>query len=298
MVEFTGGPRPVFRNTVYSSVGSELGDRMIKNRIKRAWDNGKAALNGWLAIPNSLTAEVMAAQAFDGITVDAQHGVVDYSDAVQMFQAMRASNVTPLARVPWLDPGIIMKMLDAGAYGIICPMINNREQAQEFVSYVRYPPEGTRSFGPTRAIFSGGPDYFCEANDNVICLAMVETAEAYANLPDIAATPGLDGVYIGPADLTLGLTEGRLAPGLDREEPELIEALHRIRNVCHAAGIKAGIHTASTEYAIKAIDWGFDLVTLLSDVRLLSAAASKHVGDVREHVGMESEHSGVRTAVY
>ncbi|MCY4540919.1 MAG: aldolase/citrate lyase family protein [Rhodobacteraceae bacterium] len=271
---------------------------MVKNRIKAAWSRQQPALNGWLSIPNGFSAEIMAAQAFDSVTVDAQHGVVGYTDAVRMFQAMRASNVTPVARVPWLEPGIIMKMLDAGAYGIICPMVNNRKQAQEFVSYVRYPPDGIRSFGPTRAIFAGGPNYFAEANENVVCLAMVETAEAYANLTEIAATPGLDGIYIGPADLTLGLTDGRLAPGLDREEQEIVDALHRIRKVCHDAGIKAGIHTVSTEYAVKAIEWGFDLVTLISDVRLLAAAASAHVDEVRRRIGIEQQSENAKTTSY
>ena len=127
---------------------------MIKNRVKKAFEEKRPILNTWCSIANPFVAEILASQGYDSITVDMQHGVVDYTDAVRMFQAMRASNVTPMARVPWLEPGIIMKTLDAGAYGIICPMINNRAQAEELVSYVRYPPLGTRSFGPTRALFA------------------------------------------------------------------------------------------------------------------------------------------------
>ena len=123
---------------------------MIKNQLKTLWGQGNAAINGWLSIGNPFSAEIMAAQGFDSLTVDVQHGVVDYADAVRMFQAMRASGVVPLARVPWLDPGAIMKVLDAGAYGVICPMINNREQAETLVGACRYAPAGFRSVGPVR----------------------------------------------------------------------------------------------------------------------------------------------------
>ena len=258
---------------------------MLKNQIKQRWAEGKPVVNGWLSIANPFSAEIMAAQGYDSLTVDTQHGIVDYRDAVTMLQAMRASGVTPMARVPWLDAGAIMKMLDAGAYGVICPMINTREDAERLVSYMRYPPLGQRSFGPTRANFSAGGDYAAKANDEVLCFAMVETATAMDNLADIVAAPGLDGVYIGPADLTLGLAEGRLAPGFDREEPEMVEAIQRILETAHQAGIKAGLHCGTPAYASKAIGWGFDLVTVSNDVRLLAGAAGNSVAQVRELVG-------------
>ena len=255
---------------------------MKQNSIKQLWKHNKPAINGWLSIANAFTAEIMAEQGYDSITIDLQHGIVDYQAAVGMLQAMRASDVTPLARVPWLDPAAIMKVLDAGAYGVICPMINTRTQAEELVSYMRYPPLGTRSFGPTRANFSAGADYGREANENVICFAMIETAEALRNVDDIAATPGLDGLYIGPADLTLGLTGTRYPTGFDREEPELIEAIQRILKAAHGAGIRAALHCGSPAYGAKAIGWGFDLVTISNDVRLLAGAAGASVAAVRK----------------
>jgi 4-hydroxy-2-oxoheptanedioate aldolase len=130
-----------------------------------------------------------------------------------MMQAMRASGKTLMARVPWNDPGIIMKVLDAGAFGVICPMVNDRAQAEAFVSAMRYPPLGTRSFGPTRVSYAAGPNYYERANSEILALAMIETAEAVDNLEDIVSTPGLDGIYIGPADLTLGVMQGKLPPG-------------------------------------------------------------------------------------
>ena len=258
---------------------------MLKNRLKQSWAEGRAVVNGWLSIANPFSAEIMAAQGYDSVTVDTQHGVVDYRDAVTMFQAMRASAVTPMARVPWLDAGAIMKVLDAGAYGVICPMVNTREDAERLVSYVRYPPAGQRSFGPTRANFSAGGDYAAHANDEVLCFAMVETAAAMDNLEAITTTPGLDGVYIGPADLTLGLTHGRLAPGFDRQEPEMIDAIKQVQIAAKAAGIRSGLHCGTPAYAAQAVGWGFDLVTVSNDVRLLVAAAGASVAQTRELIG-------------
>ncbi|MBX2879457.1 MAG: hypothetical protein KTR32_05955 [Granulosicoccus sp.] len=255
---------------------------MIKNRLKKLWAEGQPTLNGWLSIPSSFSAELLAEQAYDSITVDMQHGLIDYSDSVFMLQALRASDVVPIVRVPWLDAAAIMKALDAGAYGIICPMINTREQAEQFVSYMRYPPRGNRSFGPIRAGISGGANYPAEANDEVLCLAMIETAEAMQNLEDIVATPGLDGVYIGPADLTLGVANGRLAPGFDRQEPEMIEAIVKIQAAAAAAGIRSCLHCGTPEYAKRGADWGFNMLTLLNDARMLAAAAEHHVSRTRE----------------
>ncbi|MCY1539877.1 2-keto-3-deoxy-L-rhamnonate aldolase [compost metagenome] len=174
-----------------------------------------------------------------------------------------------------------MKALDAGAYGIICPMINNAEQAAQLVSFVRYPPMGVRSFGPTRASISAGANYGREANDSILCFAMIETREAMENLAEIAATPGLDGVYIGPADLTIGLTGMCYPTGFDREEPEMIKAIRHILETAHAHGIKAALHCGSASYALRAIDWGFDLVTLANDVRMLTNASSAALKEMR-----------------
>ena len=211
-----------------------------------------------------------------------QHGALDYSNVLPMFQAMRASGATIMARVPWNEPGIIMKALDAGAYGIICPMVNNAEDAARFVSYLRYPPHGQRSFGPTRVSFVAGANYAAEANDNMLAFAMIETADGMVNLDAIAATPGLDGIYVGPADLTLSLTHGRLAPGFDREEPEMIKALQTILAACKKNGIRAALHCGTPEYAALAIGWGFNMTTVGGDSRFLAAAAGAAVSGFRK----------------
>jgi len=255
---------------------------LIRNRLKELWAEGKPTINGWLSIGNPFTAEIMAAQGYDSVSIDVQHGALDYSSVLPMFQAIRASGVVPMARVPWLEPGIIMKVLDAGAYGVICPMVNTPEQAAEFVSYLRYPPQGQRSFGPTRANFSAGANYAAEANGEIVAFAMIETAEALSNLEAIVSTPGLDGIYVGPADLSFSLSKGRLTPAFDREEPELLDALKRIVAACKAAGLRVALHCGTPDYAARAIGWGFDMTTVGGDSRLLAAAAAASVARFRE----------------
>jgi len=258
---------------------------MTQNNIRRLWASGKPVLNGWLSIGNAFTAEIMSGQGYDSVTIDQQHGFLGYDALAPMLQAVKASPATPMVRVPWNAPGDIMKALDGGALGIICPMINTREETEHFVSCMRYPPNGQRSMGPTRAVFAHGADYGKWADDQVIALAMIETADGMKNLKDIVNTPGLDGVYIGPADLTLGLTGRKYPTGFDREEPEMIDAIREILARAHEAGIKACLHCGNSAYAARAIGWGFDMVTLLNDVRLLATSAKASVDQARKLIG-------------
>lgn len=272
---------------------------MPVNNIRRLWAEGKPVLNGWLSIGNAFTAEIMSAQGYDAMTIDQQHGFLGYDALAPMLQAMRASPVTPMVRVPWNAPGDIMKALDGGALGIICPMINNREEAEQFVSCMRYPPNGQRSMGPTRAVFAHGADYATWADDQVIALAMIETADGMKNLKDIVATPGLDGVYIGPADLTLGLTGRAYPTGFDREEPVMIDAIREILARAHEAGIRAALHCGTPAYGARAIGWGFDMVTLLNDVRLLATGAKASVDQARKLIGEQvAESAAPKNAGY
>lgn len=257
----------------------------MQNKIRDIWNTGGTAVNGWLNIGHTFSAEIMAAQDFDALTVDAQHGPLDYSHLLPMMQAMKGSGKTLMARVPWCDPTWIMKFLDAGAMGIICPMINTAEQAAEFVSYLRYPPHGQRSWGPTRAMF-GYPGYNKDgANDAVLAFAMIETNEALENADAIAATEHLDALYIGPSDLSIGMSNGALPPGLDREEPEVIEALQHIAATAHKHGKKAALHCGTAEYAARGIGWGFDMVTIGTDSAILAQGAAATVASVRKVMG-------------
>src|SRR6202158_1596498 len=195
---------------------------MRENRIKSMWKRGEAVVNGWLAIPNVFSAETMAHAGWDSLTVDMQNGVVDYQAALAMLTAVSTTSTIPLVRVTWLDPGIIMKMLDAGAFGVICHMINSRAEAAKLVSSMRYPPKGLRSFGPIRALLYAGADYPEHANDTVLAIAMIETRQAPDNLDEILSVKGLDAVYMGPNDLSLALG---CKPKLDQDEPRVVEAI-------------------------------------------------------------------------
>jgi 4-hydroxy-2-oxoheptanedioate aldolase len=241
----------------------------VHNKLRTIWNEDASAINAWLGIPSTITAEIVSRQGFDAITIDLQHGINDYSTAVPMLQAISASDATPMARVPWLEPGIIMKLLDAGALGIVCPMINTPQDAERFVRYCRYAPDGVRSFGPVRAGLLHGPGYVKQANDSIVTLAMVETGQALAQVADIARTPGLTGVYIGPSDL--GLSLGYEAK-LDQTEPVVMDAIKRILEAAGNAGIKAGIHCMAPAYARDMLELGFDLVTMGTDIRLFTAA--------------------------
>lgn len=220
----------------------------------------------------------MARAGWDSVTLDLQHGLLDYSTALPMLQAINLAGAVPMARVPWNEPGIIMKLLDAGALGIVCPMINTRSECERFVGACRYAPRGYRSFGPTRARVTYGNDYEQRAADDVLTFAMVETAEALDNLEAIVSVPGLTGVYVGPADLSLSMGSPERS---DPTMPEVVAALDAIRDACARRGIVAGIHCASTEYAVQMIAKGYQLVTIASDGNLLAAAARAAVHAVR-----------------
>ena len=261
---------------------------MRKNKLKQMFKEGKPIINGWLQIPSAFSAEVMAHQGWDSCTIDMQHGVIDYSNALPMLQSISTTNVTPLARVNWNEPGQIMKILDAGCYGIICPMVSNKEEAENFVKACLYPSKGYRSFGPIRGLLYGGSDYAKESNNEILKLAMIETKESLEKLDEILETPNLDGIYIGPADLSLAIGED---PGFDIPEDTL--AYNEILRILEAAkkrNLLAGIHNGSVSYAKKMISKGFDLVTIGSDQRFMSSGARAAIESIKNiKKGQESK---------
>jgi len=251
-----------------------------ENRLKAMWARGEAVVNGWLAIPAGFSAEVLAHQGFDSLTIDMQHGIVDYQTAVSMLQGISTTGVMPLARVPWNEPGTIMKILDAGAYGVICPMINTRQEAEALVAACKYYPRGYRSWGPVRASIYAGSDHTpTSANDTLLVIPMIETAQAVKNIDDILSVPGIDAVYVGPADLsiTLGCTAK-----LDQTEAPVVEAQKVIVQACKRHKVAAGIHCGVASYALKMIEIGYQFVTLASDSRMMAARAADEVAAVRK----------------
>ena len=251
---------------------------MRANRLRTLWAEGRAVVNGWLAIPNSFSAETMAHQGWDSLTIDLQHGVVDYQAMLTMLQAISTTDTVPIVRVPWLEPGILMKTLDAGAYGIICPMVNTRDDAERLAAYTHYAPRGTRSFGPIRGLIYGGPDYGDKANDTVVILAMIETKQGLDNLDHILAVDGIDGVYIGPSDLSLSLG---CRPVFDDCDPPAAQAIDHILARAKAHGVVAGIHNGTPEAANARIAKGFRFTTVSSDARLMAAGAQQLLAQMR-----------------
>jgi len=229
---------------------------------------GRTVLNGWSVIPGGFLAEVMASLGWDALTVDAQHGIIGHTDMVAMLQAISTSRSTPMVRLAGNDPIRIGQALDAGAMGLICPLINSPEEAAAFVAASRYPPHGVRSSGATRAMIYAGFDYGLAADDQILRFAMIETAEALRCVDEIAATRGLDGLYVGPSDLSLALG-GR--QGFDKDEPHMLEAYGAVVAACRKHRITAGIHTASSQFATRMSELGFRLITLVGDFNFILA---------------------------
>lgn len=251
---------------------------MRTNILKTALAECRPVVNGWLAIPSGYSAEILGHQGYDAVTVDLQHGMIDFASALAMLQAISSTSAVPLVRVSDDTPAQIMRLLDAGAYGIICPMISTAEQAQRFVSACRYPPQGTRSFGPARGLLYGGADYPAHANKEILTLAMIETREGLANLDAILATDGLDGVFIGPNDLSLTLTG---AASAESTHPVMLAAVERVVSRCREKNKIAGIFCTSGAAAARRIAEGFSFVTPANDVMQLGRASREAVALAR-----------------
>ena len=257
---------------------------MRPNHVKRAWKEGKQTIGGWISCDSVYVAEMMARAGFDWLCIDMQHGLLDYNDVRAMLPAISTTDTMPFVRVPWNEPHIIMKALDAGAYGVIVPLVNSREEAEKAVWSVRYPPDGGRSFGPIRAGMYAGRGYVNHANDEIAVIAMIETAEALDNLDEICSTPGLDAVYIGPSDLAYAI--GLQAAG-DNSDPKHVETVNHIYATARKHGCHVGIHTGSLEYTKRYLEQGFDLVMLGSDTAFMGRLANQELRSARTDTGTE-----------
>ncbi|MGN6608771.1 MAG: HpcH/HpaI aldolase family protein [Jatrophihabitans sp.] len=257
---------------------------MRTNTLRELLDSGAVAVGGWLSVDSRYLAEVLSYGGYDTVTVDLQHGMFGLGEAVHLLQAVSAGPATPLARCPSHDPAVIGKLLDAGAYGIICPAVDSAADAAAFVRACRYPPSGIRSFGPSRGLLYGGADYAEHADETVLTFAMIESAAALADLEAIVATPGLDGVYVGPNDLALSLG---VAPGAPTGV--VLEALERIAAVATAAGVWPGTFCADAVVARQMVELGYRLVTPGNDIGILRTAVADRVAAVRGHRSTDAE---------
>lgn len=251
---------------------------MRPNALRQLHAAGRTIVNGWLSISSPYVAELAAHQGYDALTVDMQHGMVGFEGAVAMFQAIATTDAIPMARPSENSPAEIMRLLDAGAYGIICPMVSTADDAARLVAACRYLPAGRRSFGPARGLLYGGADYFTGANAEILAFAMIETQAALDNLDAILDTPGLDGIYVGPNDLSI---EMGCAPLNDPTDPAVIAAITRAREATARRGLIAGIFCSDGPAAARRAAEGFHLVTPGNDAALLRATLSAQVRATR-----------------
>ena len=251
---------------------------MRENRTLRTWRDGGQTVGAWLSIPSSFSAETMAHAGFDWLCIDMQHGLIDYTDVVHMLTAISTTDTVPLVRVPWNDPPTIMKVLDAGAYGVVVPLVNNADEARRAVSACRYPPDGGRSSGPARATMYAGAGYQAGANSEIACIVMIETAEALDNLDEILSVPGVDAAYIGPSDLAYAIG---LTPTGDNDDPKHVETVDRIFEACRRNGVAPGIHTGSVEYTRRYLEQGFQMITLGADRGFMAQRAGADLAAAR-----------------
>jgi len=248
------------------------------NPLKKVWEEGGTAFGLWAMMPGTFGAEILAGTNVEFVCVDQQHGVIGYEAIVPMFQAITAGGATPITRVLRNDASLIGKSLDAGARGVIVPLVNDADEAARAVAACRYPPDGVRSYGPVRAAGVVGSNVPEDLDADALCFAMIETREGLDRVDEIAATPGLEGIYIGPSDLALSLG---LAPTLEVNEDAHAEAVNRIHEACRRNGIIAGIHCPDGAWARKHADAGFDLITVTMDAPVLETAIRRGVDEAR-----------------
>lgn len=232
------------------------------NTLRTAWSGGRTALGGWMSMREPLLAEAMATLDVEYVCIDMQHGLADIGDVFAMLQAMDRHPVTPVVRVPWNEQGIIGRVLDMGALGVIIPMVNSADEARAAVASCRYAPLGRRSVGPIVPNLRYGPGYFASANERVICIPMIETEVAVSRIDEILSVDGIDAIYVGPSDLAVSMG---LPPGLDNPDERFGRAISTIVDACRRHGVIAGIH-ASAGVAGKRHDQGFRMITVAADM--------------------------------
>ena len=255
----------------------------MANALKRKWAAGEAALGAWLAMPSTISAEMMARLGFDWLTIDLQHGLIDFNRMIEMLQAIATTPTTAIVRVPVGEASWIGRVLDAGAAGVIVPLVDDAEEARAAVEACRYPPRGKRSYGPFRAAYIRDGQYTTAVDQDVVCLVMIETRDGIDNLESILDVPGIDGVFVGPNDLSLALG---LKPGADQEAKVFTDAIDRIVAGCRARGLVAGC-ACTAAVAPKRLAQGFRFVEVSRDASSMVRAASEDLAAVRASIAKE-----------
>lgn len=246
--------------------------------VRARWAAGETAFAAWLSLESPAAAAAVASAGFDAVVVDLQHGHATLADLPGLSATLGNSPAVLFVRSAWNHPADLMRSLDLGFRGVICPMVGSGAEAEAFVGACRYPPVGTRSYGPIQAAFGRGRDHTRAAEDATLLFAMIETAKGLANLDEIASTPGLDGLFVGPADLSLGTGLDSFA---DLTDPPLLAALDSVIAVALDHDLVPGIHAPSPPDAAAMARRGFRFVSCAVDEELLRNAADAALRDTR-----------------
>jgi 4-hydroxy-2-oxoheptanedioate aldolase len=249
-------------------------------RLASRWSRGEAVVGTWASIGSTFAAELLAAAGPDYVAIDGQHGLAGPDGIVEMLGTLRHLDPVPMVRVSKNDPSVIGRALDAGAEGVIVPLVGSAEQARAAVAACRYPPHGRRSFGAFRGSSRFGAT-LAQVDAGVLCLAMIETREGVDALDDISAVPGITGIYVGPSDLAIDLGFDR-ATSLD--ERGFGEVLGAVVDACARHDVVAGVHAGGVEEAVRFAALGFRMITVCSDSGLLRNGAARAVSSVRQRV--------------
>lgn len=260
---------------------------MMVESLKLRWQRGEVTLGAWGMIPSSLSAEILAKSGVDWVLVDMQHGCMDYQTAVEMIRAIDLAGITPIVRVPWNEPGIVGRMLDAGAMGIVAPMIQSADEAKRLVDACLYPPAGRRSLGPIRVGARDGLGYVGSANSRVSVIPMIETVEALAAVEEIAAIPGVDALFVGPFDLSFSLG---LPPGDNDGKPAFDDAITRINAAARTNAITTAVLSTAALAPLRARQ-GFQMISVLTDSQGLAAAAHHSLSTARKAIAEGTDHA-------
>jgi 4-hydroxy-2-oxoheptanedioate aldolase len=251
---------------------------VVPDSLRTRLASSDPLLGAWTFLREPMAAEVASRAGYDYVCIDGQHGLHDYRTIGEQLTAIAVGgSALAIVRVPWNDAGFIGQVLDAGAGGVIVPMVNTPDEAAAVVRACRYAPVGARSFGPIGAGTRYGASYLAGANDAIAVIPMIETVEAVDNVDAIAATPGVDALYVGPADLSLTLG---LPPAMDQDDKRFEDALHRVVAACQEAGIVPAIHSDPSLVA-KRRSQGFRMITVGYDLQPMVAGLHSALKDAR-----------------
>ncbi len=273
---------------------------MRANHVKRRLAAGEPSVGTWLALPSPEAAEYVATVGFDWLVADTEHNAIDIRTLCQMFGAIAPAGVAPMVRIPWNSPENFKRVLDAGAWGIVVPMVNSREEAEQAVEATRYPPHGARSVGggmPALRFGTTGGEYLRRADEEILLVLQIEHVQAVERCDEILSVPGVDACFIGPNDMAASMGIGLGVP-LESDHPRLVEAIAHVQATAKACGVAPGIHCSDSNGVNQRIAEGFQFLALASELRYMLAGLKDAIGELnwqgaeRADVGAEAVGAG------